>query len=417
MNKNIKAIGMRHIFLIALCISTSIGVDYPLKKIAQELLQNSTAQKSFAPSSIKLLQTAKGIVYPEKLPPDFLHKMKEKKNLVIRIFGDSHIAGDFISHRLRTLLFNSYTLGFVYPIYPPYHQHIALKYESQNYEVLNSRTNDLDEYPLGGVVAKPLSLPAIITLTPQANANLHQATSTIFFKSPNKEGVLLVEDSNMQRFVINAKRPFVWQSVSLSLRYPITLKALNEKVLLGGFLIHNQNGENNIIENLGINGARSDIWRKWDKDLFSKELSILPADLFILCYGSNDALNDNFNETNFLRSYSELIDTIRAVNPKTQILLIAPPPVVQKVSNATRRKKAVYKTSKNAKAVKIAIHKLAKEKRTLLFDMEDFINQSGGKKKWESALLAKPDVHLLPAGYKLIADKLYYDLSKLKGMP
>lgn len=396
--------------LLCACFAMALASpSYPLKEIAKELAQSTNA---LTPSSKKLLQATRGITHYGKLPPELVSKLKRRDNLVIRIFGDSHIAGDFIPQRLRALLFKSYTLGFVYPLYPPYHQHIALKYESENYEVLNSRINELDDYPLGGVVARPLELPASITLTPQANAALHHATSTIIFKSPNREGVLLVEDSNKQRFVINAKRPFVWQSVSLELRYPITIRALNEKVLLGGLLVRNAQGGNNAVENLGINGARSDIWRKWEENLFLQQLRLLPADIVMLCYGSNDALNDNFNEANFLRNYGALIDTLRKANPATQILLIAPPPVVQKTT--TRRNKVIYKPAKNAKTVKNAIHKLAKDKRVMMFDLEDFINQSGGKRKWEQAGLAKADVHLLPLGYKLVADKIYYELAKEK---
>ena len=70
--------------------------------------------------------------------------------------------------------------------------------------------------------------------------------------------------------------------------------------------------------------------------------------------------------------------------------------------------------SKNAKSVREAVIKVAKQKQTLLFDLEGFINQSGGKKKWEEASLAKADVHLLPNGYKLVADKIFYELQKIK---
>lgn len=224
----------------------------------------------------------------------------------------------------------------------------------------------------------------------------------------------MIEDSANQKFVINAKNPNAWQMISLNLQYPVTLHALNENVLLGGFAIIHDEGQDNIVENLGINGARSDLWLKWDKELLMQQMRILPADLYVLCYGSNDALYDNFDENTFMKNYGNLIDSIREANPQAQILLLAPPPVVKKVSNATKRKKAVYRTTKNAKAVSAAISKLAIQKHTLLFSMEDFINQSGGKAQWERANLAKPDVHLLPNGYKLIADKLYYELRKLE---
>ena len=185
-------------------------------------------------------------------------------------------------------------------------------------------------------------------------------------------------------------------------------------MLFGGFFITKEKDKHNIIENLGINGARSDLWLKWNKELALQQMRILPADLYILCYGSNDALFDNFDEKNFLKNYGNLIDNIREANPQASILLLTPPPVVKKVSNATKRKKAVYKITKNAKPTQLAIAKLAEEKHALLFNMEDFIQESGGKAQWEKANLAKPDVHLLPNGYKLIADKLYYELQKLK---
>lgn len=400
-----------------LCVSVCMGEEYPLKLIAKAISEQS--EPKIANVSKKLLESTRGIVnYQAKIPKALQQKLKDRQNLSIRVLGDSHIAGDFFSHRLRGLLFKDYTLGFVYPLYPSYHQNIALKYESENFEILNSRLHELDEYPLGGIVARPLELPASITLIPKSLEKSQDSKkpiqTKIIFKAPNKESALIVEDSSNQRFIINAKRPFVWQFLTLDLDYPVTIRALNEKVLLGGFFLTNGDKKNNIVENLGINGARSNLWLKWDKALFMQQMRFLPADLVILCYGSNDALYDTFNEALFVKTYSDLIDNIREANPTASILLITPPPVVQKVSNATRRKKAVYKMSKNAKPVREAIIKVAKQKQTMLFDLEGFINQSGGKKKWEDAGLAKADVHLLPNGYKLVADKIFYELQRVK---
>ena len=402
------------IVYIILCLGLICmqGMDYPLKNIGIAL--SSPKNNTQIPiESKKLLESTSGIKnFQEQTSAALIAKLHTKENLVIRILGDSHIAGDFLSHRLRGLFFQNYTFGFVYPLYPSYHQHIALKYESTNFTILNSRHSELDEYPLGGVVAKPTALPAYITLTPKNNGEA--AISQIIFKSPNKGKVILVEDSTNQKFLINAKRPNVWQILTLNLQFPITINALNEEVLFGGFFITKEKDKHNIIENLGINVARSDLWLKWNKELALQQMRILPADLYILCYGSNDALFDNFDEKNFLKNYGNLIDNIREANPQASILLLTPPPVVKKVSNATKRKKAVYKITKNAKPTQLAIAKLAEEKHALLFNMEDFIQESGGKAQWEKANLAKPDVHLLPNGYKLIADKLYYELQKLK---
>lgn len=361
--------------------------------------------------SKQLLESTSGIKYFQN-DTRALAKAMNAKNFTIRILGDSHIAGDFLSHRLRGLFFQHYTFGIVYPLFPAYHQHIALKYESENFEIINSRLHDFKSYPFGGIIAKPTALPAHITLSPQNH--ITESSAKLIFQSPNKESVILIEDSANARFIINARQPFTWQILTLKLHFPITIRALNENVLFGGFFIFEENRREGIVENLGINGARSDIWLKWDKALLMEQMRILPAHLYVLCYGSNDALYDTFNEATFLKNYGDLIDSIKTANPQAEILLLSPPPVVRKVANATKRKKAVYQTSKNAKNVQNAIAKLAKQKQVMLFSMEDFINESGGKKKWEMANLAKADVHLLPNGYKLIADKLYYELIKLR---
>lgn len=395
--------------LIALCPTLFAQVPtHPLQAITKELSQTGQNPK-IMPETKKLLESTRGF-YNLESSARLAQKLETKGNLIIRIFGDSHIAGDFISHQLRGLLFTQHTPGFIYPLYPSHHQNIALAYQNNNFEILNSQFNDFDDYPMGGVVAKPMQLPASITLSPKAPLPEDTLTKLIF-KAPDTTSALLLTDSTNAQFKVNAKRSGAWQILSLRLKYPVRIEALNDKILLGGVFIARTENANHIVENIGINGARSDIWLKWNKDLFREEMKILPADLVILCYGSNDALSGNWNEAIFLQNYGALLAQIKEANPNATLLLISPPPVVQKTQN---NGKPSYKPAKNFKAVKNAIHKLAKEKQILLFDLDEFIKQSGGKRAWERAGLAKSDVHLLPAGYKLVADKIYYELGRLK---
>ena len=172
------------ICLLYLCLCVfAFCADYPLKSIGIALSKPEQVAK-IPTLSKNLLESTSGIKnYQNGISPTFKAKLQTRENLIIRILGDSHIAGDFISHRLRGLMFEEYTFGLVYPLFPAYHQHIALKYESSNFEVLNSRNNELDEYPLGGIVAKPIELPAHITLSPQNTTE--QTLSKIIFKSTN----------------------------------------------------------------------------------------------------------------------------------------------------------------------------------------------------------------------------------------
>lgn len=407
---------MSRIFALLVCFLMPLFSleNIALKDVAKELT-TPTSKPLIMPKTKKFLeQTNAWFDYQGEASALLAQKLRDKKDLRIRIFGDSHIAGDFLSHQLRGLLFESNAFGFVYPLYPTYHQNITLAYESENIRVINSRKDEYNDYPMGGIVAQPSKLPATIKLT--SKIELSTATLTkIIFKSPHKKEAILIQDAHDKRYKINAKRPNVWQTIELNLQYPFEVKFLDEKVALGGFLVY-QPKENRFIENIGINGAKSDIWRKWEERVFMQTMRLLPTDLVILCYGSNDALYDNFNSQAFLKDYGDLIDKIKTTNPDMSILLVSPPTVVRKITptRKTKRAKATYKVTKNFQPVKKSIHELAKQKHTLLFDMDDFMNESGGKKKWEELSLAKLDVHLLPLGYRLMADKIFYELDKLK---
>nr|QGT50328.1 hypothetical protein Helico6505_1600 [uncultured Helicobacter sp.] len=407
---------MSRIFALLICFLVPLFSleNIALKDIVKEL-NTPTSKPIIMPKTKKFLeQTHAWFDYQGELSALLAQKIHDKKDLKIRIFGDSHIAGDFLSHQLRGLLFESNAFGFVYPLYPAYHQNITLAYESENITLINVRKDEYADYPMGGIVAQPSKLPARIKLTPKIQ--LPMATLTkIIFKSPHKKEAILIQDAHDKRYKINAKRADVWQTIELNLQYPFEVQFLDEKVELGGFFIY-QPKENRFVENIGINGAKSDIWRKWEERVFMQTMRLLPADLVILCYGSNDALYDNFNPQVFLKDYGDLIDKIKITNPDASILLIAPPTVVSKITPAkkTKKSKVTYKITKNFQPVKKSIHELAEQKHTLLFDMDDFMNESGGKKKWEELSLAKLDVHLLPLGYRLMADKIFYELERLK---
>ena len=162
---------------------------------------------------------------------------------------------------------------------------------------------------------------------------------------------------------------------------------------------------------MGINGARSTLWLKWNQEIFDQELQALQYDLVIFSYGSNDAMNDKFDRESFLHNYKVLIRKMRKHNPTTTILLIAPPTVVMK------NDKNQYAIAPNFAATKKAIRELAEEENLLLFDLDDFMDKTGKKEGWIEKKLSKKDVHLTPLGYRLTANAVYkalLDLLKIK---
>ena len=332
-------------------------------------------------------------------------KISERKDIKIKIFGDSHTAPDIFSSEIRNDLFKPSAVGFVYPLFPRYHRNLLTQYNSSFFEVINSlHTNNLD-YPMGGVIARAKNIRAQISLDVLLE---HKNFITNFvFQSPKALAAFEITDSNGKKIILGSKNAQTWEiSKDYELRYPITIKALIPNAKLGGYFIYNKQ-DNNLIDHMGINGARSDLWLKWNQSIMDKELQIIQYDLVILSYGSNDAFSKNFDPQNFTGNYKVLIRKIRKYNPNAVILLVAPPTVV---SNKNSKK---YEIVPNFYSVKQAIKKLAIDEKTLLFDMDDLMEKTGKKNKWIEMGLSKHDVHLTPLGYRTIGNAIYKSLIEI----
>lgn len=344
------------------------------------------------------------------------HKWKRKKDLRIRVFGDSHVASDFITSELRSIIGNINSVGFTYPLMPPYHQNLLLIYQSDDFLIFDSRnSNDYNDYPMGGVVAYPEKLPAQISLSINAkqikswNSNF---ITQIIFKNSDTKQALRIDDAELKSHILHANKADEWEIVSLRLHFPITINALSKDVKIGGYFIYKEK-DSNIVEHLGINGVRSDIWKKWDREILEKELKVLDYDIIMLCYGSNDAMYDLLKEERFIESYREFIEILKENNPNAIIILVSPPPVFVPSGNS----KTEYQITKTFLHVKEAIVKIAKMEHIMLFDMDDFIEKNGAKNSWTNLNLSKKDVHLTPQGYRLVAHGIYHAIENALKKP
>ncbi len=340
------------------------------------------------------------------------HKWNRRKDLRIRVFGDSHVASDFITNEWRNILGNINAVGFTYPLMPPYHQTLLLEYQNNGFLVFDSRKpNDYTDYPMGGIIAYPKALPASINL--HINPKQIRAWNNIFitqivFKNSDTQAALRIEDAESKKYTLYANANDTWEIASLKLKFPITIHALNQDAKLGGYFIYKEH-ESNIIEHLGVNGVRSDIWTKWNKKILEKELQLLDYDIILLCYGSNDAVYNILKEERFIANYREFIAMLKQNNPNAIIILMSPPPVLLPIDTSKKK----YKTTQTFLPVKEAIAKVAKMEHIMLFDIDEFIKKNGTKSAWIEHNLSKKDVHLTPQGYKLIAHGIYQALTDI----
>ncbi|WP_304209880.1 GDSL-type esterase/lipase family protein, partial [Helicobacter canis] len=326
--------------------------------------------------------------------------------LRIAVFGDSHIAGDFIPRVLRERFMEVDSIGFAYPIFPAFHQNLLTHYQHKGFELINSRKDGANSYPLGGIIARAKQEGAFVKLSLNFSKDNQDFSTRFVFKAPSTLGAFVVKDSSGKSKRLGAKKADKWHiSEPMSLRFPIHIESLLPNAMLGGYIISKKN--DSYVINLGINGARSDIYLKWEQDLWQAELGELDLDLIILSYGSNDAIATTINIKLYKQNFAKLIRTLRKLQPKASILLLGAPQVRLKQKNGS------YIQSKSYESVRQATKELAKDENTLYFDMQDFIDESGGKQKWITQALSKPDVHLTPYGYKLVAESLALHLREL----
>ncbi|TQR27357.1 GDSL-type esterase/lipase family protein [Campylobacter sp. MIT 97-5078] len=329
--------------------------------------------------------------------------LSDKKNLKIRIFGDSHMAADFFSRELRKMLIRVNAIGFSYPLQPKYQHNLMLNYESKGFELYNSKNDSTQNYALGGISIKALRKNAFVKLS--SNLKEQNFKFGVIFESKSKKEAFILKDSKGKTYTLKTTHSGLNYKEFNNIHFPISIYALEKGVNLNGFFIYNEKN-NLILDTLGINGARSDLWLKWDQKALPVQLNIIKSDFIILAYGSNDVLLGNFNKIKFKENYKNFIAMLKQANPNAVILLISPPSITQKIAKD-------YQLSNDFYPVRDAIYELAKEQKLLLFDMHKFMQESGGKDLWIEQGYSKEDVHLSVQGYELMADKFYKDLKAL----
>ncbi|EAK0464714.1 hypothetical protein YZ64_02370 [Campylobacter upsaliensis] len=382
---------MRVFRLLILILSLSLSLKADLNEEIESILKQSANSKAF-----KNYVAKKDLKKLEK-------KYKAKKDFSIRIYGDSHMAADFFPRVIRDYLLRSNAVGFAYALQPKYQQNLNLTYEFKNFSLLNSKNDKQHNYPLGGIIARADKKGAIIKLNTKLETKEFKVG--FLFKAPFSQNAFSVKDAKDKSFILRSNAKDKWSYKEVISTFPLKITALQEKAELGGYFIMDKNERNIFLDTIAINGARSDLWKDWNLDVVKKELGVLKNDLIILAYGSNDALLKDFNAVEFKKNYKDFFKILRRENKNAIFILISPPTVTQK-----RGKN--YILSPNFHAVKKAIYELAKEEKTLLFDMHEFMQESGTKALWIEKKLSLKDVHLSVKGYELMAKKMLDELRK-----
>ncbi|CAD7287848.1 hypothetical protein LMG7974_00736 [Campylobacter majalis] len=302
---------------------------------------------------------------------------KQNQTFSAIFLGDSHIATDDMASGFKNELFDKINSpGFATALLPKYHLNSEISYQNNGFEILNSQNNNnAKKYGFCGVNALAKDSGASIELDAK-NFN------TLFnFQISFIGDISIIDDTKKSYKISNNTQNF--KSESLKLKFPIKIIANKKNTTISNYKITTNTPI--YVSSCGINGASSGLYKKWQINK-----NDLNYDLVVIAYGTNDAFNDNLDEAKFYQNLKELITIIKSANKNAKILLLSPPPTPKpKFTN-----------------VKNMIKKLAKDEKTLFYDIEDFINKTGSKTKWIEQGLSQKDIHLTRQGYKKVGENI-----------
>lgn len=151
---------------------------------------------------------------------------------------------------------------------------------------------------------------------------------------------------------------------------------------------------------IGVNGARYEHYN--NNKLFWEQLRHLKADLIIVSLGTNEAQNDQFNETDFYGQVDRFIEYSRNSCPGVSILITTP----QDSYRFGRSNENIYRVSNSLTNYCI-------RKNIPLWDLYRITNGYGSASNWyKKRLLGQDRIHFTAMGYRIQGRLLFNALAQ-----
>ena len=386
------ALGALMMIIIAGCSSAGIG-DYR-REIGPGIINYGEANLSLLQQKVSRLATGG-------------HEV-----LSVTQFGDSHSAADFFTGELRTQLqarLGDAGIGWVTPMDVRGQRHAEVTWRSQNWQLINSRTDDHPAYPMGGYVARSTKAGGYIDLLPRNNMSPHEAWNIrMVVREEVPESLALYSAFGRTHITLPLKN-HSWQIVKMKGVLPFKLVAGEKGIEVGGFWLQRANRPGAIVSSIATNGAQLSIWNRWSPE-WTAELAATESDIVILEYGTNEAFNDRLDKNLYRKNLVASIRKIRQRLPNAVILMVGPGDALLRDASG----KCIDRQPPSYEMVKVVQKSVARSERVLYWDWQRAMGGKCSIDQWETESLAGRDkVHLTSAGYRLSAKMLYKDLMQL----
>lgn len=338
----------------------------------------------------------------------------DQRRIHIVQLGDSHTAGDIMTNALRNRLqfiLGDGGMGWAMPMYFKGQRLSRFGYDNTQFSPVFSRTNTDENYTLGGMIAKPLSDGATLTLKnkqPEAAQKI-----TISIRQQPGDGHFSSIDADGRTAIIEAPRKDgTWQTTTITATLPITLRSEQAwQSAIGGWWAFNPHGEGATVSAIGINGSELAHWERWNNSAWQNELRTIAPQLVVLAYGTNEAYNNVAADT-VKNVLSQRIEQIRATLPQAAIMIISAPEALKKTAGSCGTRPA------NLSEIQAAQRETAQRYHTLYWDWQSAMGGSCSMKSWIAEGKASRDgVHFSSSGYTELGNQLADDLLDLSRNP
>jgi lysophospholipase L1-like esterase len=215
-------------------------------------------------------------------------------------------------------------------------------------------------------------------------------------------------------------RPFTLDAPPRSRELAIELVGDGPVELLGWGM--DRRGRGVLVEGFGINGATLASLDNRDPAILARELANQPPAMVILAFGTNEAVDSDFDEAAYAAQLTRQIQRLRQTLPRTGILVMGVPDAGRPVRAARRGRApqgcAAVSPLPALLRVRAAQRSVAQAQRVGFFDWSAEVTRNPCRLPELArgdAPLMRPDlVHFTPDGYRLTAERLQAQL--LRGM-
>ncbi|MBF7685708.1 SGNH/GDSL hydrolase family protein [Acinetobacter sp. B10A] len=322
--------------------------------------------------------------------------------------GDSHTAADLMTGSLRTVLQQQLAdggMGWGMPMFFAGQRLSLYGYDNAGWQAISSRTQQNEDYSLGGLLAVPKSNGAMLTI--KAKIPQPEQRIVVSIRQNSTDEALTVVDAHGKHFNLDAPmKNNTWQFASFTATLPFTVTAPHSTgTAIGGWWAKNANGQGVVVSALGINGSELSQWDRWNTQAWQREVTEIAPDLIILAYGTNEAYNDRLNVVQTKQVLIERIRQIRQASPNSAIMIISAPESLKNTAGICGTR-PIHLT-----AVQDMQKEVAETEHTLFWSWQQAMGGQCSMKKWMTQGLGRGDgVHFTAAGYQQLGQALAKDI-------